>query len=295
MITENLTLTARMSSARDYWQLLKARLSGFVALSAVLAFLMGSTGPVDWIRLLALIVGGFAVTGAANIVNQIIERDLDRQMTRTQQRPLATGVINPVEAATFALAIGLMGFFFLFFLVNALTALLTLLSLILYGFVYTPLKQKSSLAVLVGAIPGAMPPLIGWAAATGAVSHEGVILFAIQFIWQFPHFWAIAWVLDEDYRKANFRLLPNGGQTDYRSAFYIMIYTLTLIPLAVLPTLFGMTGWISALVAMLAGVLFLWPTFQLMRDTSRKSALRIMFGSFLYLPIVQIAYLLDKL
>ncbi len=295
MITENLTLIARTSTARDYWQLLKARLSGLVAFSAALAFLMGSTGSVDWVRLFALVVGGFALTGAANIINQIIERDLDRRMARTQQRPLATGVINPIEGATFALAIGLSGFFFLFFLVNSLTAVLTLLALVLYGFLYTPLKQKSSLAVLVGAVPGAMPPLIGWAGATGTISHEAIILFAIQFIWQFPHFWAIAWVLDEDYRKAGFRLLPNGGKTDQKSAFHIMIYTLTLIPLAAIPTLFGMTGWISALVAMLAGVLFLWPTLQLMRDPSRKTALRIMFGSFLYLPLVQIAYLLDKL
>jgi heme o synthase len=171
---------------------------------------------------------------------------------------------------------------------------LGILSMILYVFVYTPLKRVGPIAVFVGAIPGAMPPLLGWTAATGGISHEALIIFGIQFIWQFPHFWAIAWVSDEDYKKAGFRLLPSGGKKDLNTAIQIMIYTLFLLPLGLMPSYFGLTGLNSGIVATICGVLFLAQTFSLMKDCSQKSALKIMFGSFLYLPIVQISYLLDK-
>jgi protoheme IX farnesyltransferase len=167
--------------------------------------------------------------------------------------------------------------------------------MILYSFVYTPLKRVGPIAVFVGAIPGALPPLLGWVASTGKISYEGLIIFGIQFIWQFPHFWAIAWLADEDYKKAGFRLLPFGGQRDLNTAIQIMIYTLFLLPLGMLPAKFGITGIDSAIVATVCGVLFLAQTFSLMKTGSRASALRIMFGSFFYLPIVQIAYLIDKI
>ncbi|MBC7488470.1 MAG: protoheme IX farnesyltransferase, partial [Cytophagaceae bacterium] len=166
---------------------------------------------------------------------------------------------------------------------------------LLYAFAYTPLKTKSPIAVFVGAIPGALPPMIGWVAATGHYGWEPGILFAIQFFWQFPHFWAIAWVLDEDYKKAGIKLLPSAGGRDMKTAFNIMIYTLLLIPLGFMPYLMGMTGINSALIAMVAGILFLAQTFYLMREGTNKAAKLIMFGSFLYLPVVQIAYLLDKI
>jgi protoheme IX farnesyltransferase len=140
----------------------------------------------------------------------------------------------------------------------------------------------------------ALPPLLGWTAATGSLSYEAWIIFGIQFIWQFPHFWAIAWVADDDYKKAGFKLLPSGGEKDLNTAIQIMIYTMFLIPLGLLPATFGITGIYSAVVATVCGVLFFSQTFSLMKDGNRKSAMRIMFGSFLYLPIVQIAYLLDK-
>jgi protoheme IX farnesyltransferase len=161
--------------------------------------------------------------------------------------------------------------------------------------VYTPLKRVGSIAVFVGAIPGALPPLLGWTAATGSISHEALIIFGIQFIWQFPHFWAIAWVADEDYKRAGFKLLPGDGQRDLNTAIQIVIYTLFLIPLGLLPAKFGITGINSAIVATVCGVLFLAQTFYLLKSTDREAALRIMFGSFLYLPIVQIAYLMDKI
>ena len=167
--------------------------------------------------------------------------------------------------------------------------------MLLYSFVYTPLKRVGPIAVFVGAIPGALPPLLGWVAATGQITHEAIIIFGIQFIWQFPHFWAIAWLADDDYKKAGFKLLPSNGRKDMKTAINIMIYTLFLLPFGLLPAKFGFTGINSAIVATICGVLFLAQTFSLMRDNSRKSALRIMYGSFLYLPIVQIAYLLDKI
>jgi protoheme IX farnesyltransferase len=167
--------------------------------------------------------------------------------------------------------------------------------MILYSFVYTPLKRVGPIAVFVGAIPGALPPLLGWTAATGHISYEAMIIFGIQFIWQFPHFWAIAWVADEDYKRAGFKLLPCGGQKDLNTAIQIMIYTLFLIPLGLLPATFGITGIHSAIAVTICGVLFLAQTFSLMKSGDRRSALKIMFGSFLYLPIVQIAYLLDKI
>ena len=157
------------------------------------------------------------------------------------------------------------------------------------------MKRVGPIAVFIGAIPGALPPLIGWVAATGAIGYEAWIIFGIQFIWQFPHFWAIAWVSDEDYRRAGFKLLPGGGSKDLNTAINIMIYTLFLLPLGLLPTYFGLTGLTSGIIATFCGVLFLSQTFQLMKDNSHKSAVRIMFGSFIYLPIVQIAYLIDKI
>ena len=165
----------------------------------------------------------------------------------------------------------------------------------MYSFVYTPLKRVGPIAVFVGAIPGALPPLIGWVAATGSISIEALIIFGIQFIWPFPHFWAIAWVADEDYKKAGFKLLPFAGEKDLRTAINIMIYTLFLLPLGLLPAYVGITGINSAFVVTICGVLFLSQTFSLMKDYSRKSALKIMFGSFIYLPVVQISFLLDKL
>jgi len=172
-----------------------------------------------------------------------------------------------------------------------LTAFLSLVSLLSYSLIYTPLKRVGPIAVLVGAFPGAFPPLLGWVAATGSLSFAGWLIFGIQFIWQFPHFWAIAWIADEDYKKAGFKLLPMKGKKDLNTAIQIMIYTLFLIPLGLLPAKFGITGINSAIIATVCGVLFLSQTFMLMRDGSRKSARKIMYSSFLYLPIIQISYL----
>jgi heme o synthase len=280
---------------KAYFDLLKFRLSALVTFSAVFGFILGHTSPsFSWAGLAGLVFGGFLISGASGAANEILERDLDKLMKRTQGRPLPMNVISLWEAQMFTIIAAMGGVGMLWFFTNPLTTCLGILSMILYVFIYTPLKRVGPVAVLVGAIPGAMPPLLGWVAATGAITYEAMIIFGIQFVWQFPHFWAIAWVSDEDYRRAGFKLLPLGGKKDLNTAIQIMIYTLFLLPLGLLPTYFGLTGINSGVVATICGVLFLAQTFTLMKDCSRKSALRIMFGSFLYLPIVQIAYLLDK-
>jgi protoheme IX farnesyltransferase len=282
------------AKAKAYFELLKFRLSFLVAFSCGFGYVLAATH-VNWVSLVMLFIGGFLLSGASVIVNQIIEKDLDKLMTRTMNRPLPTHRITVQEAITFGSFCLLAGVSILLIYTNVLTTLLSVLSMILYGFVYTPLKRVGPIAVFVGAIPGALPPLLGWTASTGTISYEALIIFGIQFIWQFPHFWAIAWVADDDYKKAGFKLLPSSGQKDLNTAIQIMIYTMFLIPLGLLPATFGITGINSAIVATICGVIFFAMTFSLMKSGDRKSALKIMFGSFLYLPIVQIAYLLDKI
>ena len=281
--------------AGAYLELTKVRLSLLVSFSAVFGYTLAIGGRIDWLRLTMLFIGGFLVSGASATINQVLEKDYDKLMKRTVSRPLPTERLNNKEAIWFALVLSIIGFYVLIIYTNWLTVGLALLSTILYSFVYTPLKRVGPIAVLVGAIPGALPPLLGWTTAMGQVSHAAMIIFGIQFIWQFPHFWAIAWVADEDYKKAGFKLLPVKGEKDLKTAFQIMTYTLFLIPMGLLPTYFGITGINSGVVATFCGVLFLASTIKLMKDQSRKSALQIMFGSFLYLPIVQIAYLLDMI
>lgn len=286
---------------RLYAELLKPRLSFLVAFSSVFGYVLGSTGTLNWTSLLMLGLGGFLISGAAVTINQILEKDLDRLMTRTQNRPLPAQKIKMIEAHWVAMITGLIGMILLVEFTNPLTVVLSMVSMLLYSFVYTPLKRVGPIAVFVGAIPGALPPLLGWVAATGNIGYEALVLFGIQFIWQFPHFWAIAWVSHEDYQKAGFKLLPAGGKKDFHTAIQIMIYTLFLLPMGLLPAKFGITGINSALVATICGVLFLTQTLLLMRDClkegdqPRKSALKIMFGSFIYLPVVQIAFIIDKI
>jgi heme o synthase len=281
---------------RAYFELMKVRLSALVTFSCGFGYILATGADFTWFSLAVVCLGGFFISASSVTINQIIEKDYDRLMSRTLNRPLPTGRVSVREAIWFALLLALAGFSLLLYFTNPLTAILSAVSMILYSFVYTPLKRVGPIAVFVGAIPGALPPLLGWVAATGSIGHEALIIFGIQFIWQFPHFWAIAWVADEDYKKAGFKLLPSKeGKKDLNTAIQIMIYTLFLIPLGLLPAKFGITGINSAIVATVCGVLFLSQTFSLMKDGSRKSALKIMFGSFLYLPIVQVAYLLDKI
>lgn len=281
------------NKVRAYFDLTKFRLSMTVVFSAGFGYYLGAN-TIDWGLLALFCLASFTTTAAANIINQIIEKDLDKLMNRTSNRPLPSGRLTVSEVATFGFIMAGISIFILFSFFSWKAAGLAVLSMLLYGFVYTPLKRVGPIAVIVGALPGAFPPMIGWVAATGHFGLEPGILFAIQFFWQFPHFWAIAWVTHEDYTRAGFKLLPSKGGQDLNSAIQMMSYTLFLLPLCWVPYYLGMTGINSAVFAMIMGVLFLAQTFQLMRKVNRKAALQLMFGSFIYLPFVQIGYLIDK-
>jgi heme o synthase len=276
-------------------ELLKPRLSLLVAFSCGFGFSLASGSQINWLILSALTFGGFLLSGASVALNQVLEREYDAVMTRTSSRPLPTGRLSVHEAVVFSVVTLFVSLIILWFATNPLTVLLSFVSMLLYTFAYTPLKRVGPVAVFVGAIPGALPPLLGWIAFSGVITYESLIIFGIQFIWQFPHFWAIAWVADADYKKAGFRLLPSGGGKDHNTAIQIMTYTLFLLPLGLLPAWIGLTGINSAVIATLCGVGFLASTFSLMKTGSHQSAKRIMFGSFIYLPAVQISYLLDKM
>ena len=295
MTNRVLHLDHSKEKSRAYFELLKPRLSGLVVFSTAFGYMLANKSFLDWPSFIFFLLGGFFISGASVTINQILEKHLDLMMSRTEGRPLPTERLSRNEAIVFTIFLILSGSLLILWGSNMFTLLLSLLSLVLYAFIYTPLKRVGPIAVFVGAVPGALPPLIGWVAASGSLSHEALIIFGIQFIWQFPHFWAIAWVADEDYKRAGFKLLPSGGKKDLNTAVNIMVYTLFLLPLGLLPSYFGLTGLTSGIVATVCGVLFLAQTFQLMKDNSRKSALKIMFGSFIYLPIVQIAYLMDKI
>ena len=282
-----------MSSIKPYIALLKSRLSMTVAFSGTFGYILT---PIkhEPLGIFLISLAGFLLTGAANIVNQLKEIPYDKLMKRTANRPLPTETLNSKQASIFGYilvvaALGLLSYF------SWKSAALGFLSYLLYGYVYTPLKRVGPISVFVGAFPGAFPPMIGWVAATGHFGWEPGILFAIQFFWQFPHFWAIAWVTDEDYQRAGFKMLPNDGKKDIKTAFTIMIYTLFLVPLGFIPYLLHMAGITSAIITVVAGTLFLCQTFYLMMRPTDKAARWMMFGSFLYLIIIQIALILDKI
>jgi len=279
---------------RLFFELIKFRLSFLVTFSSVVGFLL-SSNYINYFSLFILIISGFFITGSSIINNQIIEKDSDKLMNRTKNRPLPTNKISSRNALFISLALSITGLILMVLFLNKLTAILSFLSLFIYTFLYTPLKKVGPIAVFVGAIPGALPPLIGWAASTNDISLEALIIFSIQFIWQFPHFWAIAWVSDDDYKRAGFKLLPNNGKKNFSNAVNIMTYTMFLIPLGLLPTIFGITGLTSGVVAVVCAILFLIQTLRLIKDYSKASALRIMFGSFIYLPVVQLTYIIDKI
>ncbi len=278
---------------RDYSQLTKMRLATLVVFSAAMAF-MTAPGEVDFVKMGWLVLGGFLVTGSANGFNQVMERELDKLMDRTKSRPLPSIRMGVNEALMVCIVTGLVGVFILWYYTNLASAVLGLLAILLYTLVYTPMKRKSPIAVFIGAVPGAIPPLLGWIAATGNFNTAALLLFAIQFLWQFPHFWAIAWVMDDDYKKAGFNLLPT-GKRDKGSAMQTVLYTISLVPVAVMPWVFGVSGWLSLVLMLAVTFYFLFQAVQLYRDCTIESARKLMYGSFFYLPVVQIAMVIDKI
>ena len=292
---ETLRMTKQNSIIKEYINLLKVRLSLLVVFSAVISFAIASKASFDWVKMIWLVLGGFLTTGSANALNQIIEKDLDKLMNRTSKRPLPTESISKTEATIASIIMGAVGVIILTVFMNPLSGLLGLISILLYAFIYTPLKQKTPFAVFVGAFPGAIPAMLGWVAVTGSLDLEAWILFSVQFIWQFPHFWAIAWVLNDDYAKAGFQLLPAQSGRSKASAFQVVLYSLILIPISLLPVKFEMSGSIYAYTALVCGILFFLQAIKLYIKCNIESAQQLMFGSFIYLPIVQLMMLINKI
>jgi protoheme IX farnesyltransferase len=281
---------------RDYMLLIKFSLSFMVVFSAVISYLLApKVVEYDWTMIILLFVGGMLITGSANAVNQVVEKDTDALMKRTAKRPIASGRMSVTEGWAFAIVSLIAGLLIMAYFFNLLSAAVSLVSWFMYAFMYTPLKKVSAISVLVGAVPGALPCLIGWAAGQDDLSVGGWVLFAIQFFWQFPHFWAIAWIAHADYSKAGFKLMPStDGPTKY-SAIQSVIYSLVLIPVGVLPFMTGMSGIVSFGIVLVANLLMIWQSVRLYREMEVKAARRVMFSSYIYLPIVMLALLADKI
>lgn len=279
----------------DYAMLAKFRLSFLVVFSAVIGYLFASPVFISLTNIVLLALGGMLVTGASNAINQIIERDIDKLMTRTQSRPLPTERMNTLEAILAAGAMGISGIIILTYFFNPTAGVLSAISLLSYAFVYTPLKRVSSIAVFVGAIPGALPPMIGYVCATGAIDFVAVVLFSIQFIWQFPHFWSIAWIQYEDYKKAGIMLLPSASGKTRMSAIQNVIYCMMLLLVSMIPYFYNWVGIVGNIFIAAAGVVFLWMAWQHYRKCEDQTARVLMFGSFLYLPVVQLALVIGKI
>lgn len=276
------------SLIKDFSQLVKFRLTMMVVFSTGVGFLMATTTHFQWISFLILLVSGFLITGAANGINQIIERDLDKLMTRTQNRPIAQGRLSVRQAVFTVILMSLVGVALLGTYINALSALIGGFSLLLYAFVYTPLKRKGSISVWVGAIAGAAPPLIGYTAVTGTIDATAWVLFAIQLVWQLPHFWALAWVLNDEYNKAGFYLLPFKSGRSQSSATITFVSALGLMPLVYISYYLGITNGTISLLMLLVTLNFIYQSYQLWQTLEMLAARKLMFGSFYYLPLVQI-------
>ena len=284
-----------MPSLADIIKLSKVKLTTSIVFSAIAGYFIAAN-QFDVLLFTYLLIGGFLVVAASNGFNQILEKEYDKLMVRTADRPLPTERMSISEAFWISLLMGLLGVFLLY-RINYLSGFFGTLSIILYVLAYTPLKRISPISVFVGAFPGAIPFMLGWVAATNDFDIEPGILFAIQFIWQFPHFWAIAWVCNDDYKKAGFKMLP--AEKDKSTAWKNVVYTFFLIPLSILPV-FGITGSlqlsvIAAVFVLIAGVWFFSKAITLFKELTDDSAKKLMFASFIYLPIVQLIYILDKI
>ena len=283
-----------MPSLADIVKLTKVRLTSSVVFSAIAGYFIAAN-QLNILFLIYLVLGGFFVVAASNGFNQLLEKDYDKLMKRTADRPLPTKRMSVSEVFWISILMALLGIFMLY-KINFLTGFFGTLSIFLYVLIYTPLKRFSPISVFVGAFPGAIPFMLGWVAATNDFDIEPGILFAIQFIWQFPHFWAIAWVCNDDYKKAGFMMLP--GKKDKSTAWKNVVYTFFLIPLSVLPV-FDITGslqlsLIAAIFVLIAGIWFFSIALNLYKKLTDESAKKLMFASFIYLPSIQLIFVLDK-
>ncbi|MCH8554742.1 MAG: heme o synthase [Schleiferiaceae bacterium] len=280
---------------REYAMLSKLRLASSVVFSAIAGYLLGAD-TVQFSVIVALTIGGLMVVAASNAFNQVIEKDRDAKMDRTKDRPVAANRLSRLEAMLFASAVGLMGLWLLYY-INPMSAMFGALSIFIYVLIYTPMKAVSGWAVFVGAFPGAIPFMLGWVAATNSFGVEPGTLFAIQFMWQFPHFWAIAWLVHDDYLKAGYNLLPT-GKRDSLSAFLAVVYSVGLVLVSLVPYL-GITGALQIsefglIGVLLSGVYLVYKAVVLLREQTKEAAKKLMLSSILYLTVVQILYVIDK-
>lgn len=276
---------------RAYAVFTKMRLASLVIVSALSGYLFA--GGNNGLQIFYLLLGGLLVTAASNGANQIWERDLDAIMKRTQRRPIPMGLMT-VRESYFIVVICLVTGSYLLFLINLYSMLLGLAAFISYVFIYTPMKRVSPWAVFIGAFPGAIPPMLGAIAVTNDFGLLPGVLFFVQFVWQFPHFWAIAWVLYDDYKSAGFSLLPSSAGKTKSSAFQIMVYSLALIPFSLLPWVLDWTGTVTLIVTSVCSGIFFLYSYKLYRTCEIADAKKLMFASFVYLPIIQFVYVFDK-
>ncbi len=275
---------------------MKFTLSFTVVFTCVICYMLApKVMAYDWTMIFLLTFAGLCTTGSANAINQAVEKDTDAQMKRTANRPVASGRMSQQTAYTFAIITGVVGIAIMWKYFNFSSALLSAFSLFLYAFIYTPLKKINSIAVLVGAFPGALPCLIGWVAGNDDFAYAGLALFLIQFIWQFPHFWAIAWVTHADYARVGFKLLPaKEGPTRF-TAIQCIMYSVLMIPIGFLPHYLNLTGSVSMWILLVANIFMVVQCVRLYQNRGVPAARRVMFSSYIYLPIVYLALLADKL
>jgi heme o synthase len=287
------------SKVKDYFQLMKFTLSFMVVFSTVVSFLIA---PYElyytrhtMLSVLLLFVAGLLITGSANTINQVLEKDTDALMKRTASRPIASGRMGVTEGYIFAIVTGVIGIGMMWYFFNLNSALVGAASLFIYGFIYTPLKKVNSIAVLVGALPGALPCLIGWVAAMDNFAVEGWVLFGIQFLWQFPHFWAIAWLAHEDYTNAGFKLLPGAKGPTKFTAIQTIMYSALMIPVGVLPYIYHMSGKTSMYILLACNLWMVYTSILLYLKMDKTAARKVMFSSYFYLMIVFLSLWADKL
>ena len=283
------------SIIKDFKEITKMRLALSVVFSSVAGYFLGAE-TIDWTTVLLLSLGGYFMVGASNAYNQIIEKDLDILMNRTKNRPIPSGRMSVRTAFVIATVFTILGLVILY-TINEQTALFGAISIFLYTCVYTPLKTKTPLSVFVGAIPGAIPFMLGWVAATNSFGIESGTLFALQFFWQFPHFWAIGWFLFEDYKRGGFFMLPTGKQ-DKGTAVQTIMYTVWTILVSIVPVL-GITGdlklsIVAAIIVFLLGLVLLYYALQLFKKMTEKAAKQLMLASVIYISLIQIVYVVDK-
>ena len=276
----------RSSMIGDYVVLAKPRLNVLVVATSAASYYLGAPGDIQLLPMAAAIVGTALVAGGAAALNQVYERDTDALMRRTRLRPLPDGRVGPREAAIFGVVLAAIGIADLVLAANLLAAALAALTIVVYLFVYTPMKRLSSAATLVGAVPGALPPLIGWTAAHGTIAPGGLALFAIVFLWQIPHFMAIAWMYRDDYRHAGFPMLPVVEPDGRRAGRQAVLYAAALVPASLVPTLVGISGWPYFWIALTLGIAMLWLSARFASLRSDTAARRLFFGSIIYLPLI---------